>query len=144
MGLYAEVILILLMTANQAKLLATDEQLRKRLAKFMAQQCFRNTELENLHAGTVPSSKTGDYSDVKVVSPYGEIPWPELSRLNDEEMKTLMIEVINKTYTFLTLLFASPPKTLEGLLTGLQRFDVASCWNEPETCRFPWDRNEGH
>jgi len=44
-----------------------------RLAKLIAFECFRNTELENLHAGKFPSSKTGDYSDVKVVSPYGEI-----------------------------------------------------------------------
>ena len=49
----------------------------------------RNSELENLHAGTGPSSKTGDYSDVKVVSPYGEIPWNDLSRISDEEMGPL-------------------------------------------------------
>lgn len=42
------------MTAKQLTRLGSDEQLRKRLAKFMAQQCFRNTELENLHAGKVP------------------------------------------------------------------------------------------
>jgi len=98
----------------------------------MARQCFRNTELENLHAGIGPSSKAGDYSDVKVISPYGEIPWTELSRLNDEEMKKLTIEVVNKTYTFLSLLFASSPKTLELVLTGLQEFDAALYWNEPE------------
>src|SRR6266404_9748741 len=47
----------------------------QRLAIGMAVYCVRNTFLEDLHAGTVPSSKAGDYSDVKVVSPYGEIPW---------------------------------------------------------------------
>lgn len=119
------------MTAKQAKVIATDEQLRKRLAKFMAQQCFRNTELENLHAGTGPSSETGDYSDVKVLSPYGEIPWTELSRFSDEEMKVLMIEVVNKTYTFLTMMFKSS-KTTEALIQALQGFDVVSHWNEPE------------
>jgi len=46
----------------------------KRLAKYLAQQCFRNTMLEDLHAGIVPDSQTGDYTDVVVRSPYGEIP----------------------------------------------------------------------
>jgi ligand-binding SRPBCC domain-containing protein len=54
-----------------------------------------------------PSSQTGDYTDVLVQSPYGEIPWPRLSRLNGEEMKALMIDVVNKTYHALTLLFHS-------------------------------------
>jgi hypothetical protein len=39
----------------------------------MALECFRNSELENLHAGKFSSSKTGDYSDVKVISPDREI-----------------------------------------------------------------------
>ena len=47
------------MTAKQLTVIASDEQVRKRLAKLMAQQCFRNTELENLHAGTTPNSKSG-------------------------------------------------------------------------------------
>ena len=46
-----------------------NEVLRKRLAKLMAHDCFRNTKLEAFHAGKYPSSKIGDYSDVKVVSP---------------------------------------------------------------------------
>jgi hypothetical protein len=65
------------MTAKQAKLMATDDELRKRLAKFLVVQCFRNTELENLQAGKGPSSKSGDYADLKVVTPDGEIPWVE-------------------------------------------------------------------
>jgi hypothetical protein len=67
-----------------------DEALRKRLPKLMAHDCF--------HSGKYPSSKTGDYSDVKVVSPFNEIPWKELSRLSDEEMKILMIDVVNQCY----------------------------------------------
>jgi hypothetical protein len=50
-----------------------------------------------LHFATFPSSKAGDYSDVKVVSPYGEIGWERLSRLS-EEMKALMIDVVNHCY----------------------------------------------
>ena len=90
----------------------------------MAQQCFRNTELENLHAERVPDSITGDYTDVKVVTPHGEIAWSELSRLNNKEMKILMIEVVNKTYTFLSMLFGSGPKntrSYSGSLTEAGR-----------------------
>ena len=57
-------------------------------AVALAETAVRNnTPLEDLHAGTFPSSKTGDYSDVRVVTPYGEIPWNAVSRLSDEEMK---------------------------------------------------------
>lgn len=78
------------------------ERAARRLALALVEQCVRNTGLEDLHAGTTPSSEAGDYSDVKVVTPYGEIPWQQLSRISDEEMKALMIEVVNKVYTFLT------------------------------------------
>jgi len=50
------------------KELQKNDVVRKRLAKYMAQQCFRNTKLEDFHAGKVPESRTGDNSDVKVVS----------------------------------------------------------------------------
>ena len=65
--------------------------------------CVRNSP-ENLHAGISPSSRAGDYSDVKVVTPYGEIPWIRLARISDEEMKPLMTEIVNKTFTFLRFL----------------------------------------
>jgi hypothetical protein len=78
-----------------------ETELAKRLAISLAVLCVRNTFLEDLHAGTSPSSKAGDNSDVKVVSPYGEIPWNKLSRLNDDEMRQLMKEVVNKLYTVL-------------------------------------------
>ncbi|UTU07743.1 hypothetical protein CcrC1_gp059c [Caulobacter phage C1] len=75
--------------------------------------CVRNTQLEDLHAGIFPSSKTGDYSDVKVVSPYGEIAWNDLSRISDEEMKSLMIEIVDRVFTYLSgeKLVLFPPDT---------------------------------
>src|SRR5262249_38734264 len=79
----------------------SEKSLAAALAKAIVALCVRNTFLEDLHAGTTPSSKTGDYSDVKVVTPYGEIPWSKLSRLSDTEMKRLMMEIVNKVYTFL-------------------------------------------
>ena len=61
--------------------------------------------LEDLHAGITPSSASGDYSDVTVSSLYGVIPWPKVSRLNDEEMKHLMIDVVDRAYRFIHKLF---------------------------------------
>ncbi len=54
------------MNRNSARLLAQNPQILKRLAKYMAQQCFRNTVLEDFHAGIIPYSEAGDYSDVVV------------------------------------------------------------------------------
>ncbi len=81
-----------------------DEELTKAAAQYSKSfvlSCVRNTELENLHSGIAPSTTTGDYSDVKVVTPYGEIPWNEVSRFNDAEMKVLMKDIVNKVYTFM-------------------------------------------
>ena len=71
------------------------------LAKAITAICVRNGYLEDLHAGITPSSMAGDYSDVKVVTPYGEIPWGKVSRISDEEMKRLMKGIVNQVYTFL-------------------------------------------
>lgn len=91
-----------------------------RLALVLVETGFRNSRLEELHAGISPSSAVGDYSDVKVVTPYGEIPWSRLSRLCDEEMKALMIEVVNRVYTILM-----QPEAFDRLL-------AAGRWNKPE------------
>lgn len=71
------------------------------LAKALVETCMRNSELENLHAGKFPASERGDFSDVKVVTPYGEIPWSQLSRISDAEMKVLMIDVVDRVFTYL-------------------------------------------
>ena len=66
----------------------------KSLAKLLAVYGVRNnTNLEDLHCGVTPSSLTGDFSDVKVVTPFGEIEWRHLSRISDEEMRRLMLGV---------------------------------------------------
>lgn len=72
-----------------------------RLSKTLAAMCVRHTEIENIHAGKSPVTKTGDYSDVKVIDAEGgEIPWNEVSRISDDEMKTLMKRIVNRLYTF--------------------------------------------
>jgi ligand-binding SRPBCC domain-containing protein len=106
-----------------------NDVVRKRLAKAMARDCFRNTKLEDYHAGTFPSSKAGDYSDVKVVSPYGEIAWERLGRLSDEEMKALMIDVVNHCYDFLTTLCGPFGDTI---VEHLKQHDLLPRWNDPE------------
>lgn len=63
------------------------------LARYLAEDSVRNSILENLHAGRVPNSKSGDYSDVVVQTPTGKIPWPNLSRISDREMRALMLDI---------------------------------------------------
>jgi len=70
-------------------------------ATALVETCVRDSQLEQLHAGITPDSQTGDLSDVKVVSPYGEIPWTDVSRISDDEMRDLMIEVVDRVFTFL-------------------------------------------
>jgi hypothetical protein len=49
----------------------------------------RNSELENIHAGKSPISKTGDFSDVFIHTPDRIIPWNNASRITNEEMGPL-------------------------------------------------------
>lgn len=55
----------------------------------MMVMCARNSELENIHAGKSPISKTGDFSDVFIHTPDRIIPWNEASKISDEEMGPL-------------------------------------------------------
>jgi hypothetical protein len=87
-------------------------------AKSLVETCVRNTFLEDLHAGIFPGSEAGDYSDVKVVTPYGEISWTELSRISEEEMKRLMIEIVNRVFTYL-----SYPDELAKLSAAARKWD---------------------
>lgn len=104
----------------------------KDLALIIAVNCVRNTVIENYHCGTSPSSKTGDYSDVKVVSPYGEIPWNQVSRLNDEEMKAFNKEVANKLYTFLQYMFNHEYEDDKDKFLRLAAIFKPDNWDDPE------------
>ena len=71
------------------------------MSKAMTLICVRNTCLETLHAGPGVVSHTGDYSEVPVTDANGrQIPWSELSRISDDEMRDLMREIVNPLYTF--------------------------------------------
>ena len=71
----------------------------KKLARIIALRCVRNTSLEDIHSGHMPETKTGDFSDVKVIDAGGrEYSWNDVSRISDDEMKKLMKEVVNLIY----------------------------------------------
>ena len=116
-------------TNDELKAFITDPELQQRLAKHISLRCFRNSILENLHAGKVPDSQCGDYSDVVVHTPYGEIPWNELSRFKDAEMKMLMIDVVNHTYHFIQELFND--ERGGELLLKLAAKDPVPEWDDP-------------
>ena len=68
-----------------------DEKTCAELAKTLTTMCVRNAEIENIHAGKPLMTKTGDYSDVKVIDAEGnKFAWPEVSHISDGEMKVLM------------------------------------------------------
>ena len=98
-----------------------DEELAKRLALGMAVLCVRNTCIEDIHAGIEPNSQAGDFSDAKVVTPYGEIPWNRLSRISDHDMRDFMREVVDRIYTVLLRLndrkFVEAMNNYGGLMT---------------------------
>jgi hypothetical protein len=117
-------------TDEALKVFITDPELQKRLAKHIALRCFRNSILEDLHSGKVPDSKSGDYSDVVVHTPFGEIPWNDLSRFNNAEMKALMINVVNHTYHIIQELFDD--ERGGALLLKLAARDPAPEWDDPK------------
>lgn len=55
------------------------------------------------------------------------IPWTKVSRINDAEMRSLMIDIVNRLYTF--HLEADDPR----LQAQIERWmGVATKWDEPE------------
>ena len=107
---------------------------QKQFAKILTAACVRRGYLEKLHQGITPVSRTGDYSDVKVIDADGRvIPWKEVSRINQDEMKTLMIGVVNRVYTFMarTLFSATDDKAFEAALDRAAIPWVKE-WDEPK------------
>ena len=80
---------------------ADEARVASRLAKLMAMICVRNTGIEDLHAGTVPVTRTGDYSDVFVIDADGRrIAWSDVSHMDDGGMRDLMRQIVDRLYTF--------------------------------------------
>ena len=105
-----------------------EKRIAAKLAKIMAMLCVRNTQLETLHAGLTPITRTGDYSDVVVLDADGRrIPWTEVSRFDEDEMRALMRDIVNRLYTF--HLHADEP----NLQATIERWmGVADKWDAPE------------
>lgn len=78
-----------------------EKRIAAMMAKTLAMMCVRNTGLETLHSGIVPTTHAGDYSDVRVIDADGrEIAWNDVSHLDDDQMRDLMREIVNRLYTF--------------------------------------------
>jgi len=104
-----------------------NEFIAKRLTLGMALMCVRNTCIEDIHAGVEPSSKAGDFSDVKVVTPFGEIPWNNLSRIRDDEMREFMKQAVDRLYT--VLLRLDDPEFVDRMDRYARR--ATARWDEP-------------
>ena len=98
------------------------------LAKTLTAMCVRNAEIENIHAGQAPITKTGDYSDVKIIDADGnEYSWNEVSHNTDQQMKTLMKGIVNRLYTFF---MQSDDPRFDKNMDCHKRFTRE--WDEPE------------
>lgn len=99
--------------ATAPQLIKKNPVILKRLAQYLVQQCFRNTVIEDYHAGYYPGPGRS-----------------KASRITQAEMKALMIEAVDKTYSFLWLLFQEDI----GLtfLADFETVDPVANWNEPE------------
>ena len=104
-----------------------DDMLAAAIIKTMVLVCVRNTKLEDLHAGLVPVTNTGDYSDVTVIDGDGRrIPWNDVSHVDDDAMRDLMRQIVDRVYTFQAK--AEDP----AFLKVIDRWSsVAAAWDEP-------------
>ncbi len=105
-----------------------DDETAQELAKCMVLRCFRNGAIEDLHAGKSPHTETGDYSDVTVATPAGELAWQDTSKISDEQMREIMKEATNKLYSF--LMNMHDEAFLEKSLNFSKRYTVK--WDAPE------------
>ena len=105
-----------------------DDALQSLLIRTTVLVCFRNSKLEDIHAGLTPVTKTGDYSDVTVIDADGQrIPWLEVSHFDDDAMRDLMRQLVDRLHTFTAR--SNEPGFLDRIGPWM---DVASRWDEPK------------
>ena len=105
-----------------------DKNKSAELAKILTAMCVRNTEIEDIHAGKAPISKTGDYTDVRIIDAEGNIfSWVEVTHITDTEMKRLMKGIVNRLYTFF---MQGDDKRFEKNIEFHKHFTHS--WDEPE------------
>lgn len=107
---------------------SAQSRIAQQWAKDIAALCVRMTNIEQVHAGVTPQSRTGDYSDIRVVTPFGEIPWTEVSRISDDEMRDFMQQVTNRLYTVLSKI--DDVKFMQHMHTQGQR--LTAQWDDPK------------
>jgi hypothetical protein len=96
----------------------TDDEIRKNLAKWIVHDCFRNdTGLEGLH-----------------------------ERITNDEMKSLMINAVNNTYLFLTVLLFSPADQTDAIIDLLKSKNnlQTQAWNKWDDPVLLEDRIKSH
>ncbi len=109
-----------------------EKRIAASIAKIMTMMCVRNTKLEDIHAGVVPASKIGDFSDIVVIDANGrKIPWLEVSHFDDDAMLDLMRQIVNRLYTF--QLKTDDPH-FQKLIDRWA--PVAEKWDDPELDKF--------
>jgi hypothetical protein len=103
-------------------------------SKLITAACVRRGYLEKLHSGITPATKTGDFSDVKVIDADGrEIPWNEVSRISQTEMKTLLSGIVNRIYTFLArTIFSNPQDAVFEQAIDRAVKPWIKTWDEPQ------------
>lgn len=74
-----------------------------------------------LHGGTYPSSLVGDYSDVYVITPYGFIPWNNLSKTNNKILSEIKKQIKKEIKLYLNILINDIDIQLSENFVELQR-----------------------
>ena len=107
---------------------ADEKRIAAMMAKTLAMMCVRNSGLETLHAGIVPVTHAGDYSDVRVIDADGrEIAWNDAAHLDQDQMRALIKQIVNRIYTFHML-----RDDFEFKASFDQWVAIAEKWDEPE------------
>lgn len=102
---------------------------KEELAKAIVAYAFRNGPLENIHAGRGPVSHTGDFSDVTVVDAAGNrLPWNDVSRVSQAEMKAMMQTAVNRVYA--ALAHEGDAEFEKDVLAHALKYTLA--WDKPE------------
>ena len=106
-----------------------EKRIAAMMAKTLAMMCVRNTALETLHSGIVPVTHAGDYSDVRVIdADEREIAWNDASHIDDDQMRALMKEIVNRVYTFYISIDD------EEFRDRIDRWAwLTDCWDEPDS-----------
>ena len=92
------------------------------LARLLVRQGVWDALLDRFGPGRFPVTRTGNYSDVTVVTPEGETPWAEVSRFSAQEMLSLSRDVAGSLAPLLfAVLLHEREGRMEELLDGARR-----------------------